>query len=314
MSSGLTYASDKGVLVSLVNDGKDAESIDSNYYSVVENAADGCELEIIFSDVTEINGVVGGSTIVVEYYATLNSNAVIGSAGNENTMHVQYSNNPNSDQEGSTGNTPDDKVVVYTYKLGINKVDSANQPLKGAGFTLSKKNASGTWVKVEVNKNTGVVDDGKSTEKTNIVTELKGDNQTTFEWKGLADGFYKIEETTTPNGYNTIEPIYFTIAAKHDELSDDPQLTELTGTQVDSNGGALSTSTATFTVVTSSVIVNDKTVTTPTGTLTTNVVNEQGIVLPSTGGTGVKVLYTVGAILVLGAAILLITRRRMSMN
>jgi LPXTG-motif cell wall-anchored protein len=49
------------------------------------------------------------------------------------------------------------------------------------------------------------------------------------------------------------------------------------------------------------------------GNITLDVENNKGTVLPSTGGTGVKVLYTVGAILAIGAAILLITRRRMKM-
>ena len=46
----------------------------------------------------------------------------------------------------------------------------------------------------------------------------------------------------------------------------------------------------------------------------TIVVNEQGSILPSTGGIGTTIFYIVGAILVIGAGILLVTRRRMSAN
>lgn len=46
--------------------------------------------------------------------------------------------------------------------------------------------------------------------------------------------------------------------------------------------------------------------------LTTNVVNNKGSELPSTGGMGTTIFYVVGSILVLGAAILLITKKRMS--
>ena len=42
-------------------------------------------------------------------------------------------------------------------------------------------------------------------------------------------GKYKLIETVTPSGYNTIQPIIFTIEATYDEESDDPQLTSLTG-------------------------------------------------------------------------------------
>lgn len=42
------------------------------------------------------------------------------------------------------------------------------------------------------------------------------------------------------------------------------------------------------------------------------VVNKAGSVLPSTGGIGTTIFYVIGAILVLGAGVLLVTRRRMS--
>ena len=47
---------------------------------------------------------------------------------------------------------------------------------------------------------------------------------------------------------------------------------------------------------------------------TINVINNQGNELPSTGGIGTTLFYVIGAILVLGAGILLVTRRRMNAN
>ncbi|MFR5831186.1 MAG: LPXTG cell wall anchor domain-containing protein [Lachnospiraceae bacterium] len=43
-----------------------------------------------------------------------------------------------------------------------------------------------------------------------------------------------------------------------------------------------------------------------------DVVNNKGSELPSTGGMGTTIFYVIGSILVLGAAILLITKKRMS--
>ena len=48
------------------------------------------------------------------------------------------------------------------------------------------------------------------------------------------------------------------------------------------------------------------------GSLSADVVNKQGSILPSTGGIGTTIFYVVGVVLMLGAGVLLITKRRMS--
>ena len=206
--------------------------------------------------------------VVVTYKATLNENAVIGSAGNPNTVNLTYSNNPNKGGEGETGKTPDDKNIVFTYKAVVNKVDQDKKSLAGAGFTLEKK----------VNG-----------EYKNVKSFTAGD-ATTFEFTGLDDGDYRLTETTTPAGYNTITPIEFTISATHDETADEPKLTELTVSKVSGE--------ANFTA--------DK----AAGSLTTDVVNKKGSTLPETGGMGTTLLYAVGGVLVaLAAAYIIISKK-----
>ena len=146
--------------------------------------------------------------------------------------------------------------------------------LKGAGFTLYKKNASGTYVAVS--------------------GEIKGNDMTTFTFSGLDDGDYKLSETTTPAGYNTISDIEFTITAEHEINSDNPALTSLNGN--------VSSGVITFTPNTSG------------GSLTTDVINQKGSTLPSTGGMGTTLFYIIGGVLVVGAAVLLIVKRRMSVE
>lgn len=264
LSSGLTYNGDAKVY--LVN-GDDKTDVTSSFTI----ADDGSSFKI--NNLKSLDGVTSSTKVVVEYTATLNENAVIGSEGNPNTVKLIYSNNPNytgSGETSPTGETPEDTVIVFTYKVVVNKVDQNGDALEGAEFTLSKKLADGSLQEVAVVKNTA---------------------GTTFTFSGLDDGDYVLSETTTPNGYNTIDDVEFTVTAEHDVESDSPALTKLSG---DVTTGSLE-----FTSSTSA------------GSLTTDVVNKKGSVLPSTGGMGTTILYVVGTILVLAAGILLVTKKRM---
>ena len=257
----------------------DGTLITTGYEVVTEGLTDGCTFEVRFANLKEITSVHAGSVISVEYTSTLNNQAVIGSTGNKNTSHVSYTNNPNDEQTGEGGKTPDDVVIVFTYKTIVNKVTKNPNydptvegseeyiPLKGAGFTLYKKNASGTYEAVG--------------------TELKGEDMTTFTWSGLDDGDYKLVETTTPSGYNTIPDIEFTITATHEVSSDNPTLISLSGG--DKFTGVIST-----------------------GVVSANIENQSGAQLPSTGGIGTTIFYVLGSVLVIGAAVLLVTKKRMS--
>ena len=262
-------------------------------YTVVDNPADGCTFEVVFNDLMaaakEYNFTVGGgSKIRVEYTSKLNEKAKIGKEGNVNSASLEFSNNPNQEQGGTpdTGNTPWDNVIVFTYKVVVNKIDSSKKPLAGAAFELSKKvNDEYTRVAlVNATQNT----EGKYT--------LSNETVTKFEWKGLDDGDYMLTEVITPAGYNTIAPIKFTVNADYtitwEGENRNTILTSLTGNAA--------TGDITFTAN------DDKT------ELATNVVNNKGSELPTTGGMGTTIFYVVGSILVLGAAILLITKKRMS--
>jgi fimbrial isopeptide formation D2 family protein len=58
-------------------------------YTVETNPTDHCTFEIRFDNLKQVQDVMANSVIRVEYTATLNENAVIGSAGNPNTSHVE---------------------------------------------------------------------------------------------------------------------------------------------------------------------------------------------------------------------------------
>ena len=184
---------------------------------------------------------------------------------------MEYSNNPKGT---GTGRTPWDNVIVFTYKVVVNKVDQAGHPLDGAQFTLTKKTKNGTDVVKTMDVNTTL---------------------TQFTLSGLDDGEYTLTETVTPAHYNTISPITFTVNADHTITwgaeSRDSILTSLSGNTA--SGEITFTSSKTD------------------GTLTTNVINNIGTTLPGTGGIGTTIFYVIGGGLMVAAAILLITKKRM---
>lgn len=265
MSAGLTFKEITKVTA-------DGTTLTKDQYQVTTTEKDGkTVLSIVITDVKAVADITQDENkVVVEYNATLNENAVIGSAGNTNDVELTYSNNPNATGDGTTkpadtGKTPKDTVKVFTYQTIINKVDQDGKALSGAEFTLVKKNKDGSTKNVDVVKNA----EGKS-----------------FTFKGLDAGNYVLEETKTPDGYNTIKAIEFTIDADYDKEADDPQLTKLSGVaKFDANKAD--------------------------GSLKADIVNRKGSLLPSTGGMGTTILYVIGSILVLVAAILLITKKRM---
>ena len=223
--------------------------------------------------------------VYVEYTAKLKDTAILGSAGNWNEAWLEYSNNPNYEGKGDAGDdedteeTPHDRVVVFTYKTVINKVDQNSNALAGASFTLQKKNSEGTYDDV----------------KTITYEEATGEDKNVFTFSGLDDGDYKLIETKTPDGYNSIDPIEFTITAEHDILSDNPSLTSLSG---DATSGA--------------VDGFEFSVETDKSGLSADVVNQSGATLPSTGGIGTTLFYLGGGALVAVAGVMLITKKRMT--
>lgn len=285
MSEGLSFNSES-VVVKVDN-----KVVDKQYYTVKNSGTENenkCTFEVSFTDLKLISGdegklVKSTSKITVEYTAKLNENAVIGSAGNPNEARLEYSNNPYGDE---TGTTPPDKVIVFTYKLVANKVDGSGNPLAGAGFTLYK------W-----NKSSEAEDKYEA-----VGSEIKGtdeDPKTRFEFSHLDAGQYKLVETTVPAGYNKAADLEFKVVASYDTDSVDPAFKKLEVT--DLNGNNLLGDTFTISQE------KDK-------AITTTITNLSGTELPSTGGMGTTILYVIGAILVIGAGILLVTKKRMNAN
>ena len=244
--------------------------LNTESYTLGQNPTGGHTFDITITNakaVKDVNGsaitVAAGGKFTVEYTSTLNANAVIGAEGNPNEASLEFSNNPNVGGEGNTGETPTDKVIVFTYQLDINKTFNGGTPDDNdlPKFKLYKFDST---------TNDYTIDRGEVT-----ITKTEG-GKYTASFKRVDDGEYKLVETHTPAGFNTAADTIFEITAGHDVLSDNPTLTSLKINQTDGN----------------------KT----NGTVQADVVNVKGSNLPSTGGMGTTILYAAGAAIVLVAA------------
>ncbi|MCR4617172.1 MAG: isopeptide-forming domain-containing fimbrial protein [Lachnospiraceae bacterium] len=272
--------------------------VDSKFYEVrtganiTDNSGDSFQIEM------DLKKIPAGKTVYVEYESKLTNGAKIGATGNPNKVRVEFKND-----KGGEGKTPWDVVIVFTLKTTINKVDKELKSLAGADFKLEKLaatvDADGKYVvtqKADPNDATKMID--KVIETKTITTNTEG---TSFSATGLDDGVYKITETATPAGFNSIDPIYFVVKATHTD-GDSPELKSIE--VVDFNGKTMVSNAVTGNL---GEFVVDKTA----GSLDTTIINQEGAVLPSTGGIGTTIFYIVGGVLVVGAVVLLIVRRKM---
>ena len=319
MSSGLTYNNDAKIYYG-ASDTTGADitfAADSSKTSAYTTPAAGTVYKASVADLkTTAPDLAAGDVIKIEYSATLGATAVVGAAGNPNKYQVEFSNNPNGT---GTGTTPWDVNIVFTYDIEVDKVTgegSGKEPLAGAAFALYKLYTTealaianegrataltpATSIKYDNGTKDFTIGEG---EKWVLVEQKTAGSDTAFTFSGVDDGTYLLVETTTPAGYNSIEPSKFTVTATHTD-GDTPAFTSITGTQITGDG------LAPITLGTKTKSATDATVT----GLKTEILNNEGTVLPSTGGIGTTIFYIVGAILVIGAGVVLVTRRRMSAN
>jgi fimbrial isopeptide formation D2 family protein/LPXTG-motif cell wall-anchored protein len=343
LSKGLTY--DANSLV--VKIGSDTLVKDTAYtLSVGEySATTGTSISVHLKDLVS-RAYEKDAVIQITYTAKVNDAAVIGNAGNPNTVNLTYSNNPrksgdgtpdndNPDEEIVTGITPDHTVKTFVTELELVKVDKNNNETKlaGAVFNITAteinkvivtgqefvESTSGTYYLLTDGKYTtkaptaltrsqyanmpadteNLVPEKKyvlqdytteSVEKTeNVAFQAVSDSNGVIKLTGLKEGTYTFHEVQAPDGYNLLDDdITVTITSNVNEIKS----TENATTFAWGATGANETESG-------------------SGKFTFNVENGQGTTLPSTGGIGTTIFYVAGSIMVLAAAILLITKRRM---
>lgn len=235
-----------------------------------------------------------GNRIVVVYKAKLNKDAVIAKDGNPNEVYLEYSNDPQSE---GTGTTSSDKTKVYTFGIQINKYDGANitKKLKDVEFRLFRK-VLGTGGVLE-NEYAIITNDIITdwTKDVNLATKQKTNDEGIITIHGLDTGVkYYLEETVTNAGYNTIEePIEFQLTPTVDGSGNTTGLDVTPSSYYNATANSYTDGTNVLGVV-------------------LNIPNSQGVHLPTTGGMGTTLFYVLGSILVIGAVVLLVTKKRMT--
>ncbi len=271
MEAGLTFNNDVTVVAS---DGS------SPVYTVkTEGITDGCTFEVAFGN-DYIAGLAKGTTLTVYYSATLNENANIVDDGNDNTVKLTYG-------EDSTWETAEHKTTTYTWKMDVLKFTmdgETKKTLPNAKFQLL--DSKGEVIKFTKVADTEIEDaDGNVTETIpTYMVDVNGsedpivtDENGKFYIVGLDEGSYKLHETEAPAGYNKLTAdLDVIITSTYDEAA-------LTATYKINNADPA----------------------------TIEVENKTGGLLPETGGIGTTIFYIVGITLMLGAAIVLISKKRM---
>ena len=242
-------------------------------YTLVTDAEDKCTFEIRFADGT----LVANDVVKVTYSALLNEKAAIAGAGNPNETKLSYTDTNNESHE-----TVPSVTHTYTWQVDVYKYttkDKNETPLAGAQFVLYKtvNNVKYYAVVDDNNKITGWTTEGVKPDENADESKTYASVFTTpasgkFTITGLDSDTYYLEEIVAPAGYNMLkDPITVTV-------KDDGTVTY--GNNI-------------------------------TATPDVKVLNQTGTELPSTGGIGTTIFYVLGGVLMAGAFVMLVVRKRM---
>lgn len=279
LSTGLTFDADSVVVK--VGDATLGGGTDYTVTPTEDTAGTTVTIDLSSS----IKNQIPGKEIVVTYEATLNENAAIGATANGNSATVEYSNDPGTEE---TGTSIPDTTKTYTYDIQVHKYATGNETghLAGATFILSaSETLAGTptapdyedanAIKLVGSDNTyRVAKADEANAKTYFTTNGTGN----ITINGLEADTYYLHEVAAPDGYNKLA---------------DPVKVEI---QVTGQDGA--DSAPSYDVPVYVISIGEE-----AGTSSTNNVvgieNKSGTMLPETGGIGTIGLTVAGVAVVL---------------
>lgn len=320
MTAGLTYNKDVAIKIGTTTLAADAYEVT---YDDTANT-----MKIVIKNFIQYKSQADAD-IVVTYSATLNENANLTKDGNKNTVKLTYSNNPNVDYTGDNepdttdpvGETPEHVTVTYSTQLQLTKVDGKDKSkLEGVEFQITgtsiktavskghyfKQDAAGTYYQLKDGtftdtapapeteskyvstsvKYAEVTDSTEQTKMQKVTASGTTDKNGLITFKGLGAGTYYITELKTLGGYNLLTA---------------PIIVEITATP--------GTTSCTWTAK-----VNGENATFEDDMVKLTVENNKGSVLPITGGIGTTIFYVIGGLLVCGAVVMAITKKKLSVE
>ena len=258
------------------------------------------------------------ATVTIEYSASVEPNASIGNPQDNNlwnTATLTWIPSSPITPPGSGSSTTGTSV----YALGLHKVDEdSNESLADAEFEIFRvvngveepvyvipTNIKGVYILDDLY--TVVSGENRDTSRETYEAYLEdylGPNYATTQKNiltteangkvvvlGLEAGDYYLRETKAPDGYNILgEPVKVTIAGGGTFFV----VADANGNVVDADDAA------------DGYIKHNYTAT------PTTITNGKGVELPSTGGAGTMMLITIGTMIAMAFAVLLITHKKMS--
>jgi fimbrial isopeptide formation D2 family protein/LPXTG-motif cell wall-anchored protein len=285
------------------------------------------------SKVDSVSELLDYQDVTITYWAKITGDCATNVTEEENTVTVEFSNNPKED----TGKgTIKDKTKHYTFtidgsllgeeswknselvKVGV---DQQGNPIESV---ITESNGSrmaaleGAIFKLYQTAEAAENEDDTLLYKNYVFDgEVTSDAQGLMTIEGLDIGDYYLKEITAPKGYIASTKVWhINVAAT---ITDTPTTEIIDGREVTYSVPILEDYTITIDDATTSkfeatITGSEVLSSTSKGDVSTSVPNTKGVELPSTGGIGTTIFYVVGAILVIGAGVVLITRRRMEAN
>lgn len=296
MSKGLTFNT-SSLAVKIGENAVDTENYTYTYAQEGAPLEDKCTFEVKFEN-DYMKTLEVGTVITLTYKATINPDAVKVDTVTNKT-HLDYG-------DGNTVNTtPEQNVPTPLYSFDMVKISSKKALLSGAEFQLLDKRGTAISLVDMGNNQYRPAVEGDTSSTDTIIT-----NDKAITFVGFSSGTYQLKETKAPTGYNLLNgPVQIEITENENKTQATLTVGESTQTiGVDVNDNTKNHFAATVTPT--NATEEDADQNTIVGGV--QIVNLTGAELPSTGGIGTTLFYIVGGLLIVGAAVLLITKKRVS--